>query len=63
VGVVTASDADRERAAELAAQARELFDRQEYRQARPLFEASLRLHEDAEVREAYQTLMSALGPM
>lgn len=60
---MTVSDADRQRAAELAAQARELFDRQEYRQARPLYEASLRLHEDAEVREAYQTLMSALGPM
>ena len=57
------SDADRERAAKLAAEARELVDRQEYRQARPLYEESLRLHEDAEVREAYQTLMSALGPM
>ena len=60
---MTASDADRERAAELAAEARELFDRQEYLQARPLYEASLRLHEDAEVREAYQTLMSVIGPM
>lgn len=60
---MTASDADRERAAELAAEARELFDRQEYRQARPLYEESLRLHEDADVREAYQTLMSAIGPM
>ena len=56
-------DADRQRAAELAAQAREPSDCQEYRQARPLYEESLRLHEDAEVREAYQTLMSAIGPM
>jgi hypothetical protein len=63
VGAVTASDPDLQRAAELAAEARELFDRQEYRQARPLYEESLRLHEDAEVREAYQTLMSAIGPM
>jgi hypothetical protein len=63
VGAVTASDADRERAAELAAQARALFDRQKYRESRPLYEESLRLHEDAEVREAYQTLMSAIGPM
>ena len=60
---MTASDADRERAAELAAEARELFDRRQYRQARPLYEESLRLHEDAEVRAAYQTLMSAIGPM
>jgi hypothetical protein len=63
MGAVTASDADRERAAELAAEARELFDRQEYRQARPLYEESLRLHEKAEVREAYHLLLSALGPM
>ena len=63
VGVVTASDADRERAAELAAEARELLERQEYRQARPLYEESLRLHEDAEVREAYHLLLSAIGPM
>lgn len=57
------TDADRERAAELAAEAREHFDRQEYREARPLYEESLRLHEDPDVREAYMLLLSALGPM
>jgi uncharacterized membrane-anchored protein len=61
VGEVT--DAERERAAELAARARELLDRQEYREARPLFEQSLELHEDPEVRAAYMQLMSALGPL
>jgi hypothetical protein len=60
---VTASNEERERAAELAARARELFDRMEYREARPLYEESLRLHEDPEVREAYHRLMSAVGPM
>jgi hypothetical protein len=56
-------DADRERAAELYAQARELHDSKEYYAARPLYEESLRLHEDAEVRAAYRTLMATIGPM
>jgi hypothetical protein len=61
VGAVT--DPDRERAAELAARARALFDAEEYREARPLYEESLQLHEDPDVRAAYMLLMSALGPM
>jgi hypothetical protein len=56
-------DADRRRAAELYAQARELHDSKEYYAAQPLYEQSLRLHEDAEVRAAYDALMATIGPM
>jgi tetratricopeptide (TPR) repeat protein len=56
-------DADRERAAELYAQARQLFEEERYWEARPLYEESLRLHEDAEVRAAYRTLMATIGPV
>jgi hypothetical protein len=59
---VTSED-DRRRAAELAARARELHERREYLQARPLYQESLRLHEDEDVRRAYSKLMATIGPM
>jgi hypothetical protein len=59
---VTTED-DRRRAAELAARARELHERQEYLEARPLYQESLRLHEDEDVRRAYSKLMATIGPM
>lgn len=54
---------DRQKAAELAARARELHERKEYVEARPLYQESLRLHEDDEVRRAYSKLMATIGPM
>jgi len=57
------SEEDRRRAAELAAQARELHERQQYLQARPLYQESLKLHEDEDVRRAYSKLLATIGPM
>jgi hypothetical protein len=57
---VSASDADR--AAELAERARELHEQFQYYEARPLYEQSLELHEDPEVRAAYRKLMATIGP-
>ena len=58
-----ASDAERKRAAELFAEGRELFERKQYYEARERYAESLRLHDDEEVRAAYHTVMSAIGPM
>lgn len=58
-----ASDADRERAAELYAQARRLHEEKDYYAARERYQESLRLHEDEEVREAYMRLMATIGPL
>ncbi len=60
---MTASDADRERAAELYAEARRLHGEKDYYAARERYQESLRLHEDDEVREAYTRLMATLGPL
>ena len=60
---MAASDADRERAAELYAEARRLHGEQDYFAARGRYEESLRVHEDAEVREAYLRLMATIGPL
>ena len=57
------SDPEREQAAELFAEARELEERKRYAEARGRYQASLRLHEDEEVRAAYHRLLSAIGPM
>jgi hypothetical protein len=57
------SQEDRDKAAELAARARELHERKEYYEARPLYQESLRLHEDEDVRRAYSRLMATIGPM
>ena len=57
------SPQDREKASELAARARELHERQEYVEARPLYQESLRLHEDEDVRRDYSKLMATIGPM
>jgi hypothetical protein len=56
-------DADRRRAAELYARAHELHENLEYYEARPLYEESLKLHEDADVRAEYNALMATIGPM
>jgi hypothetical protein len=58
-----ASDAERERAAEFFAEARELEERKRYTEARGRYQESLRLYEDEEVRAAYHRLLSAIGPM
>lgn len=60
---MSASDADRGRAAELYAQARRLHEEKDYYAARDRYEESLRLHEDEEVREAYLRLMATIGPL
>jgi hypothetical protein len=60
---MAASDADRERAAELYAQARRLHQEKDYYAARERYQESLRLHEDEEAREAYMRLMATIGPM
>jgi len=57
------SEADRARAAALYRRARELHDRKDYRAARPLYEESLSLVEDAAVRADYLALMATIGPM
>jgi hypothetical protein len=56
------SEADRERAAALAAEAEELLARKDYYAAKDRYEQSLELHEDAEVRKAYDLVLSAVGP-
>ena len=60
---MAAADADRERAAELYAEARRLHGEKDYYAARERYQESLRLHEDEEVREAYARLMATLGPL
>ena len=57
------SDEDRAKAAELAAEARELHANKDYYAARELYEQSLRLHEDEDVRVSYSRLMATIGPM
>jgi hypothetical protein len=60
---MAASDPDRERAAELYAEARRLHGEKDYYAARERYQESLRLHEDEEVREAYARLMATIGPL
>jgi hypothetical protein len=60
---MAASDADRQRAAELYAQARRLHEEKDYYAARERYQESLRLYEDPEVREAYTRLMATIGPL
>ena len=60
---MTDSDADRRRAAELFAEARELHQQHDYSEARTRYEQSLRLHDDAEVRAWYRRLMATIGPL
>ena len=50
-------------AAALYAEARELHEAKAYSAARPLYERSLRLREDPEVRAAYARLLATLGPV
>jgi hypothetical protein len=51
-----------QRAAALADQARELHAQRRYVEARPLYEQSLELCEDPEVRAGYRKLMATIGP-
>jgi hypothetical protein len=60
---MAASDTDRQRAAELYAQALRLHEEKDYYAARGRYQESLRLHEDEEVREAYMRLMATIGPL
>jgi hypothetical protein len=53
---------ERERAAALAAEAKELFERKDYWAARKRYAESLALHEDAEVRRAYEIVLATVGP-
>jgi hypothetical protein len=53
---------DRERAAALAAEAKELFERKEYWAARDRYAESLALHDDPEVRRAYEIVLATVGP-
>lgn len=57
------TEPDRIKAMELFSQARKLEKQQDYTGAQKLYEQSLELHEDDEVRNAYLKLLSALGPM
>jgi hypothetical protein len=57
------SEDDRERAAELYAEARRLHDAKDYYAARKAYQESLALHEDDEVRAAYKRLMATIGPL
>ena len=59
---MSANPSDADRAAALAAQAHELHARHDYYEARPLYEQSLELREDPEVRAAYRKLMATIGP-
>jgi hypothetical protein len=54
---------NRNKAAELYAQARELESRRDYVGARKCYEQSLALHEDEKVRAAYLRLLATIGPM
>jgi hypothetical protein len=62
VGAISGSASGADRAAALADQARELHAQHEYHEARPLYEQSLELCEDSEVRAAYRKLMATIGP-
>jgi len=57
------SDADRARAAELAAKARELAERQQWTEAHELYEQSLALHHDDAVEAAYLRVRAAIYPL
>jgi hypothetical protein len=57
------TDDDRDRAAELAAEARALHAEKDYYGARERYEQSLRLHEDEDVRADYRRLMATIGPL
>ena len=57
------SEADRRRAAELHTKARQLHSADDYYAPCELYEESLRLHEDEEVRQAYARLMATIGPL
>lgn len=57
------TQSDRIKAMELFSQARKLEKKRDYTGAQKLYEQSLALHEDNEVRNAYLKLLSALGPM
>lgn len=57
------SGAERDHAAELYAQARDLHERKAYQEAREHYEQSLRLHEDEAVRAAYLRLLATIGPL
>lgn len=54
---------DRGKARILYTLAREHEARGDYAAARELYEQSLKLHEDADVRKAYLKLLATLGPM
>jgi hypothetical protein len=57
------SEADRARAAELAAKAREHEERLEWVEAHDLYKQSLALHHDDEVKAAYQRVRATIYPM
>jgi hypothetical protein len=59
---MSGSPSGADRAAALADRARELHAQHKYHQARPLYEQSLELCEDSEVRAAYRKLMATIGP-
>ena len=60
---MAASEADRRRAADLYAEACRLHAEKDYYAAQERYEESLSLHEDEEVREAYNRLMATIGPL
>jgi hypothetical protein len=57
------SEQERGKARILYTLARECEARGDYAGARGLYEQSLKLHEDADVRKAYLKLLATLGPM
>lgn len=57
------SDADRQRAAELFAEARRLHENYEYYEARERYDESLKLYEDPEVEAWYHRLLATIGPL
>lgn len=54
---------NRNKAAGLYAQARELELQRDYAGARKCYEQSLQLYEDEKVRAAYLRLLATIGPM
>lgn len=62
MGEVTPAGPDRERAAQLYAEGRELEARKEYYEACERYEESLRLHHDDEVKAAHMRMLATIGP-
>lgn len=60
---MTDSTEDRNKAAELFMQARELELKEDYKGARKCYEQSLQLHEDEQVMAAYLELLATIGPL